>query len=217
MVTLSLVYRTLIFYWQNIKYRCGILIALYLIIIGSKRFTHQSFNNVFNGIQQSNGTFELPLVWLVLSFIPIMITGNVFFELVRKQYIFVNKVSVGKYLLSLMVVSLILNAVFPIINYVVFWGNIKDSRFFIMYFTINYLVTFLYGFISILVDAIITEVVFLSVFIMATAFNNFPIISQLMYVRQGEILNWQNTITSIIIIGIMIMIKLRLKKIDFIN
>lgn len=217
MVTLSLVYRTLIFYWQNIKYRCGILIALYLIIIGSKRFTHQSFNNVFNGIQQSNGTFELPLVWLVLSFIPIMITGNVFFELVRKQYIFVNKVSVGKYLLSLMVVSLILNAVFPIINYVVFWGNIKDSRFFIMYFTINYLVTFLYGFISILVDAIITEVVFLSVFIMATAFNNFPIISQLMYVRQGKILNWQNTITSIIIIGIMIMIKLRLKKIDFIN
>lgn len=217
MVTLSLVYRTLIFYWQNIKYRCGILIALYLIIIGSKRFTNQSFNNVFNGIQQSNGTFELPLVWLVLSFIPIMITGNVFFELVRKQYIFVNKVSVGKYLLSLMVVSLILNAVFPIINYVVFWGNIKDSRFFIMYFTINYLVTFLYGFISILVDAIITEVVFLSVFIMATAFNNFPIISQLMYVRQGKILNWQNTITSIIIIGIMIMIKLRLKKIDFIN
>lgn len=172
---------------------------------------------MFNGIQQSNGTFELPLVWLVLSFIPIMITGNVFFELVRKQYIFVNKVSVGKYLLSLMVVSLILNAVFPIINYVVFWGNIKDSRFFIMYFTINYLVTFLYGFISILVDAIITEVVFLSVFIMATAFNNFPIISQLMYVRQGKILNWQNTITSIIIIGIMIMIKLRLKKIDFIN
>lgn len=217
MITLSLVYRTLIFYWQNIKYRCGILIALYLIIIGSKRFAHQSFNNVFNGIQQSNGTFELPLVWLVLSFIPIMITGNVFFELVRKQYIFVNKVSVGKYLLSLMVVSLILNAVFPIINYVVFWGNIKDSRFFIMYFTINYLVTFLYGFISILVDTIITEVVFLSVFIMATAFNNFPIISQLMYVRQGKILNWQNTITSIIIIGIMIMIKLRLKKIDFIN
>lgn len=214
-VTISLLHRNILLYWSNVKYRYVSLLTVYLIIIGIKGFNHLSFTDIFMGLNQIKGRYDLPFIWLILSFIPIMITGNAFYELVRKQYIFASKISLTKYLWSLASVSLILYLVFPITTYLVLLGNIGNFPFFLLYFTLSYLVALLYGFTSIFIDPIITQLIFFAIFIMTTMFNNFPITSQLMAIRRDNILTSGNFITLFGIIILIFIANAKLKQIDF--
>ncbi|CAH0417748.1 hypothetical protein [Periweissella ghanensis] len=211
----KLIYRNWLLYWQNVKYRYLCLSLFYFSMLLIQRFNGQTFSQVFYGVIQLDNNFSLPIIWLGLSFVPIMIIGNAVTELVIQQYIYVAKIKLWHYLASIGIVLVISNLGLVIGTYIIFWHKLGNLNFFIIYWIMNILIACLYGLISVIVTPIITLMGAMAVYILGIAINTFPLISQLMASRIDYHFTWTETAT---LSGLLILsgfISNHIKKMDF--
>ncbi|AZZ59924.1 hypothetical protein DSM07_00540 [Oenococcus sp. UCMA 16435] len=209
-----LLYRNALLYWGKIKYRFYIISLIFGIVIFINRLRGNEFKTIFNGVHQVSGTFTFPSTWLFLVFAPLLIIGESISQLVKKNYLSVNTVSLKCYLLTL-IELIIATELFLCLLAIVLSGKSSACQFMISFFIYSSIVACTYALLEIFLTPAITQIFFLGIFVAAISINNFPIISHLMFCRSPYLIDLSDIAPlGLLIIGITGLIKF-LYHIDF--
>ncbi|MDN6967360.1 hypothetical protein FCS83_02050 [Oenococcus sp. UCMA 17063] len=209
-----LLYRNALLYWGKIKYRFYIISLIFGIVIFINRLRGNEFKTIFNGVHQVYGTFTFPITWLFLVFAPLLIIGESISQLVKKDYLSVNTVSLKCYLLTL-IELIIATELFLCLLAIVLSGKSSACQFMISFFIYSSIIacTDIIG--KLLIDIAATNIPRKNICVIAGVKNISNRASHLMFCRSPYLIDLSDIAPlGLLIIGITGLIKF-LYHIDF--
>jgi hypothetical protein len=192
-----LIIRNVILYWQMIYRRLTLIMIVSIFLLMIRRIQGISLVTTFMGVQQQNGTLDIPMIWLFLIMSPTLIIGDSIQKLVKRDYLLVSFIPLLTYLSSLIV--LILMMVGSIwLSWIIFAGGLPIGFSLVLLITMGIL-NLAMAVIQIFISPVITELLELFILVLTIAINHFPLLSQMMFLRYSN----QALIVTLIELGIV--------------